>query len=215
MQKTILIRIGEIFLKGNNKRFFESKLVDNIKNSLNGLQYRLICEHNRYSIENFDDLDENEIIFRLKKVFGIHSISPAVKLKTDLDNIKKAAVRISPEKGVFRVTVNRADKSIPLRSMDIAADIGAYMLENIKDVKVNLFNYDFELSVDMRENGYSYIFCEIIRAQGGLPVGCSGKGMLLLSGGIDSPVAGFKMAKRGVELFAAHFYSYPYTSENA
>jgi thiamine biosynthesis protein ThiI len=215
MENIILIRIGEIFLKGSNKRFFENRLLNNIKKSLYRIKCKIVKAHNRCFIENFQSSDQEEIVYRLKKVFGIHSISPAIKIPTDFEGIKQAALSISPTQGFFRVTVNRADKRIVKRSMDIAAEIGAFILKQKPNLKVNLFEYDFEINVDIREEGFSYIFCEKIAGQGGLPVGCSGKGMLLLSGGIDSPVAGYKIAKRGVELFAVHFYSYPYTSENA
>lgn len=215
MEKTILIRIGEIFLKGNNKRFFENILNTNIKNSLKDIECKIIFLRNRIIVEKFDNNDEYELIDRLTKIFGIHSISPAIKTKTDLDEIAKLALEISPKQGKFRVTVNRADKSIMKKSMEIAADIGGYMLVNSESLKVDLYDYDFEVNVDIRENGTTYIFYKKIECAGGLPVGCSGKGMLLLSGGIDSPVAGYRIAKRGVKLYAVHYHSFPYTSEKA
>lgn len=216
MEKTILIRIGEIFLKGNNRNFFVSTLKNNIKESLKGVECKLISSNNRFFVTDYSDEDENEIIKRLTCVFGIYSISPAYKIPTDLDKIAETCAEVFPKKGVFRVTVNRADKKIALKSMEIAAQIGAVMLKKAGGaLKVNLFEYDFDVNVDIRENGYSYIFYKKINCSGGLPVGCGGNGMLLLSGGIDSPVAAYLMAKRGVKVYAVHFHSFPFTSEMA
>lgn len=215
MERTIIIRYGEIFLKGNNRYVFENRLIANIKSALKGLDFQFKKTQARYFIESYKLSDETEIIERLKKVCGIHSISPAVKLKTDLEEIKKVALEISPDSGLFRVTVRRADKSIQLSSMQIQAEIGGYILENRPNLKVDLFKYDFDVEVDMRENGFSYVFSEKIACQNGMPVGTSANGMLLLSGGIDSPVAGYLMAKRGMRIYAVHFHSYPYTSLNA
>ncbi|NLL55955.1 MAG: tRNA 4-thiouridine(8) synthase ThiI [Clostridiales bacterium] len=215
MEKTILIRIGEIFLKGNNKSFFLALLKKNIIESLDGLDFKLITTNNRMYLEKYNDSDEAEILSRLQCVFGIHSISPAVKIATDIEQIAKVCCELFPKEGVFRVTVNRADKRIDKTSSQIAAFIGGVMLKNSNKLKVNLFNYDFDVEVDIREKGYSYIFYKRIPCAGGLPVGCSGNGMLLLSGGIDSPVAGYLMAKRGVKIYAVHYHSFPYTSEQA
>lgn len=215
MERTIIIRYGEIFLKGNNRYIFENRLIANIKSALKGLDFQFRKTQARYFIDNYQPSDETEIIERLKKVCGIHSISPAIKLKTDIEEIKKVALDMSPDKGLFRVTVRRADKSIQLSSMQIQAEIGGYILENRPNLKVDLFKYDFDVEVDMRENGFSYVFGEKIACQNGMPVGTSANGMLLLSGGIDSPVAGYLMAKRGMRIYAVHFHSYPYTSLNA
>ena len=212
----ILIRFGEIFLKGNNRNYFESLLIKNIKLALTGLNYRFARTQGRYFIEEFDPNDMDEIISRLTKVFGIHSISPTVKVKTDLDEICKVAAAISPKEGVFRVTVKRADKRYPMTSMELGAKIGGYMLHHTGGrLKVDLFDYDFELFVDLRESGYTYLFYDKIMGAQGLPTGCSGNAMLLLSGGIDSPVAGYVMAKRGLKIYAIHYHSFPYTSELA
>lgn len=213
---SILIRYGEIFLKGNNRYYFESLLVKNIKTALAGFDYKFVKSQSRYYVEDFNEDYADEIITILTKVFGIHSISPSVKVKTDLAEISRIATEISPKSGSFRVTVKRADKRINMRSMDIAAKIGGDMLMQSKGaLTVELFTPEFELNVDIRENGYSYLFYDKIPGAGGLPVGCSGNGMLLLSGGIDSPVAGYVMAKRGVKIFAVHYHSFPYTSELA
>lgn len=189
MERTILIRIGEIFLKGNNKNFFVNLLKSNITSALQGIKCRFNSSQNRMFVENYDEADEGEIINRLMCVFGIFNISPAVKIATDLDKIAEICSKLSPQEGKFRVTVNRADKKINVKSMDIAKMIGGVMLEKCKSRRVDLFNYDFDVNVDIRENGYSYVFYQKIPCAGGLPVGCGGNGMLLLSGGIDSPVA--------------------------
>lgn len=216
MEKTILIRIGEIFLKGNNRNFFVSTLKNNIIALIKDIDCKLITSNNRLFVVGYPEADEQELIDRLTKVFGIFSVSPAIKLATDLETIAKVCSDTFPKNGKFRVTVNRADKKLPKKSMEIARDIGAVMLKNAKGgLTVDLFNYDFEVNVDIRENGFSYIFYEKIVCSGGLPVGCGGNGMLLLSGGIDSPVAAYLMAKRGVKVYAVHFHSFPFTSEMA
>lgn len=211
----VLIRYGEIFLKGNNRSYFESLLVRNIKHSLEGINYTFVRTRSRFYIEDFDPSLSSEILDRLSKVFGVHSVSPSVKLPTDIAAIGKAAAELCPKEGKFRVTVRRADKRINMRSMDIAAEIGGVMLDGSEALKVDLFDYDFDVGVDIRENGQTYIFFQTVMGAGGLPVGCSGKAMLLLSGGIDSPVAAYLTAKRGVEVAAVHFQSFPYTSELA
>lgn len=215
MEKTILIRLGEIFLKGDNRHCFIAQLRQNITTALNGLYFVLTTSQNRIFIERYKENDEAEIIERLRKVFGIYSISPAIKVPTDMARISELCSEIFPKKGKFRVTVNRADKRIPETSAEIAAKIGSDMLEKNPDLKVDLYNYDFDVSIDIRENSISYIFSDKIAGARGLPVGCGGNGMLLLSGGIDSPVAGYMMAKRGVKIHAIHFHSFPYTGENS
>lgn len=212
---TILIRYGELFLKGNNRSYFESLLIKNIKAALAGISFKFVKSRGRFFIEDFADPDKCEILDRLKKVFGIHSISPAIKTPTDLSLISEIASQIAPQEGTFRVTVKRADKRIDMRSMDIAAKIGGDMLSRAPKRKVELYQFDFELHVDIRENGFSYVFYETIMGAQGLPSGCSGKAMLLLSGGIDSPVAAYMMAKRGLNVVCVHYHSFPYTGELA
>lgn len=226
MDKVIIVRYGEIFLKGKNRDYFESLLIKNIKNALNGLDFRFSRSQGRYFIENFSDDDEFEIIDRLKKVFGIYSISVARKVETKYDKdfcdirecLKEMALSIQEDCAVkspkFRVTVKRADKRIPIPSYEIASSLGGVVLK-YTSFKVDLTHFDYEFIVDMRETGYSFVYSEVIMGAGGLPVGCSNKGLLLLSGGIDSPVAAYMMAKRGMKLCAIHFCSPPYTSERA
>lgn len=215
MKKVTIIRYGEIFLKGNNRDYFVSLLIRNIKNALHGISYTFVKTQGRYLVEDYSNEDEGEIAERLLRVFGIYSISQGVVVDTDMDEIKQVCLSMAKPDKTFRVTVNRADKRVPMTSTQIGAEIGGYILDNKPELVVNLFDFDTEINVDIRENGKTLIFVGKKLAVGGLPVGCSGNGMLMLSGGIDSPVAGYLMAKRGLRLFAVHFHSAPYTSEQA
>lgn len=216
MERVILLRFSEIFLKGNNRKFFEKKLIDNIKETLKSYKYRFSTSQNRYVVSDYDVDLETEIVERLKKVFGIYSLSVANKVKTDFDEIRKAAVDLFDDTPLkFRVTVRRADKRVEIQSPVMAAEIGGDILEKYPETSVDLTNFDKEVYVDIRENGYTYIFLDKIHCAGGMPVGSSGKALCLLSGGIDSPVAAYMMAKRGLQIDAIHFHSMPYTSEQA
>ena len=212
---SVLIRYGELFLKGHNKNFFESALINNIKTALKGIDCTFVRAQCRYFVENIAEGDFGEVLARLKRVIGLNSLSPCVKVKTDIEEIGCMAVGVVPTSGTFRVSVNRADQKVKTTSTEIAKTLGARILEAHKGLKVDLFKYDFELSVDIRENGFTYLFCERIPCEGGLPVGTGGVATLLISGGIDSPVAGYKMVKRGLKLVAVHFHSFPYTGELA
>ena len=214
--KVVLLRYGEIFLKGRNKSYFEKLLIDNIKAKLSGIDCEFVRTQNRYYIENYDESLTDEIVRRMKQVFGLHSLSVATKVKTDYDLLNEAALEYAPDVNTtFRVTVNRADKSLDKNSAQIGADIGAYILKRRVGYKVDLHRPQLEIKVDIREKGFSYVFCGIEECAQGMPVGCSGKGMLLLSGGFDSPVAGYRMARRGMQICAVHYHSFPYTSEQA
>lgn len=216
MERVILLRFSEIFLKGNNRKFFEKKLIDNIKETLKSYEYRFSTSQNRYVVSDYDVDLETEIVERLKKVFGIYSLSVANKVKTDFGEIRKAAVDLFDDTPLkFRVTVRRADKRVEIQSPVMAAEIGGDILEKYPETSVDLTNFDKEVYVDIRENGYTYIFLDKIHCAGGMPVGSSGKALCLLSGGIDSPVAAYMMAKRGLQIDAIHFHSMPYTSEQA
>ncbi len=213
---TILIRYGEIFLKGNNRGYFESALAKNIRTALENFKFKFVRAQNRFLIEDYDEAYETDIIDKLTKIFGIHSVSVAVKVKSTEEELEKAAVLMMKDKsGTFRVTVNRADKRIQKSSMELAAQLGGAVLESNPNLTVNLHVFDTDLYVDIRENGRSYLFTDKIMGAGGMPVGTAGAGMVLLSGGIDSPVAAYMMAKRGLKLHAIHFHSAPYTSEMA
>lgn len=215
MDKVIIIRLGEIFLKGKNRNFFEKILKAIIKDKLSKVECKLDFGRNRYIVSDFAVDDASKIIAILKTIFGINSLSEGIRVKSDFEEIIKCAIGMVPDKGSFRVTSNRADKTFPLSSMEINRELGGRLLDAKKDLKVDLYNSDYNVNVDIRENGFTYLFYNRIQGAGGMPVGSAGKGLLLLSGGIDSPVASYMMAKRGLRLDALHFHSYPYTSEMA
>lgn len=214
-KKVILLRYGEIFLKGKNRNLFEKKLIENIKKSLTGVNYTFIRTQNRYYIEDYEECLQEEIIDRVTKVFGLHSLSVALKIKTSYDALKEAILQFAPEKGTFRVSTKRADKSLDKNSMQISAMLGGYILSQNSQLSVDLYYPQKEINVDIRENGYSYIFSDKIDCAQGMPIGTAGRGMLLLSGGFDSPVAGYRMARRGMQIYGVHYHSYPHTSEMA
>ena len=212
MEKVILLRYGEIYLKGRNRAYFERCLLDNVKAVLVGYDCSVIKMPGRYLVEGFDpDLTE-EIVDKVRKVFGLHSLSVAVVVRYDLAQIGQIAAELAPDTGTFRMTVNRADKTVPLTSIQIATELGGAVLDAHPALKVDLHHPDKEICVDLRENHTAYVFMDVVPCVGGMPVGCSGKGIVLLSGGIDSPVAAYRMAKRGMKLCAVHFHSFPYTS---
>lgn len=216
MYNVILVRYGEIVLKGNNRCKFEKKLVDNIKYALRDEDAKVTFSQARLYVEPSDANDIERIMDKLKKVFGIVSISPAVKVESDMEAIKDISVRLMQEENMgktFKVEARRGDKSFPLQSMEIAREIGGYVLSKVKGLKVDVTNPDTILTIEVRESAYVYI--EKIPALGGMPTGTNGKGLLLVSGGIDSPVAGFMLARRGVEIDALHFFSPPYTGVKA
>lgn len=215
MEKVIIIRFGEIFLKGKNKKYFENLLERNIKNALSVYECAIEKSQNRFYVVGYNEDAEYDIIKTLKKVFGIYSVSPAYKMPTDITKVAELVADSLPSEGRFRVTVKRADKSIAMTSTEIASQIGGDILGLKSGLTVDLHQPEFTLNVDIRENKTTYVFYEHIKCFEGMPVGSSGKGMLLLSGGIDSPVAGFRMAKRGMQINGIHFHSYPFTSIQA
>lgn len=239
MKKVILVRYGEIILKGLNRPVFEDKLMANIRKSLYGSgKIDVKRSQARIYIEPMDEnYDFDGAISRLVKVFGIVSVSIVLKIPSDFEEIKKHSLEmakkqvdklsgsqksnssnieaqgIAPGAISFKVEAKRGDKNFPMQSPEICMELGGYLLENIPALRVDVHKPDFIFYVEVRES--AYIYCDIVPSHGGLPIGTNGKGMLLLSGGIDSPVAGWMMAKRGMEIEAIHFYSYPYTSERA
>ena len=216
MEKVILIRFGEIFLKGKNRGFFEKALINNIRKSLESIDAEVVKVPGRYMVQNYSVDVEDEIVERLSKVAGIFSFSTAIYFDTSLDNITENALQMmSNLKGTFKVSTNRADKTFELNSMEISREIGGRILSKNRNLKVEINNPDFVLNIDLRENGKTFMFEKTYTGVGGMPVGTSGSGLVLLSGGIDSPVAVYMMAKRGVKLSAVHFHSYPYTSNFA
>ncbi len=227
-EKNILIvRAGEVALKGMNKPYFERMLVDRIKANLKhtaeiGKDKALdIYRHEGLIYIKADkDLDIDEIIHNTVKVFGVASVSKAVEAESDLEAIGREAVRymnaLIEERGIktFKVEAKRADKNFPVKSPEIGRIIGAKVLVGCKVLKVDVHNPDVLLKVDVRHD-VSYIYDSKVNGLGGLPLGTNGRGMTLLSGGIDSPVATWMMAKRGMMIEAVHYHSYPYTSERA
>lgn len=212
MEKVIIIRYAEIYLKGKNRGWFEKVFAVNIEKNLKGIRHELRRLSGRYLVENFNEEDTDTVVNRLMKVFGIHSISIAQKVSSDMQNIYEAALSVCPETGTFKVETHRADKTFSLNSMQISAEIGGKLLENNKNLKVDVHNPQSTVYIDLRENGTALVFGKFFKGAGGMPVGTAGKGMLLLSGGIDSPVAGHMIAKRGMSLECIHFHSYPYTN---
>ncbi len=212
MNKVILIRFNEIHLKGGNKKYFTKLLLNNIKYALKDIDCKIENIQNRIVVRDY--ADEDEIINTLKFVFGIHSISPAVEIESDVELIKYYISKIQISKS-FKCDVNRADKSFPIKSNDFNADLGVIILNNNNEAHVDIHNPEITIHVDIRENGKTFIFHEIIYTYSGLPLGEFRDGLLLLSGGIDSPVAGFCMAKRGLRQDILHFDSFPYTSPQA
>ena len=217
MNKVIIIRYCEIHLKKKNRGYFERMLGENINRALAGLNYKYVKIHARYLIEEFNENDYDEILSRLLKVGGIHSVSPALVLKSDAEEIYNTVLSMCDGKeGTFKVETNRADKTFPVHSVEMSAEAGGRILGAYGDkLKVNLKHPDFIVNIDIRESGETLIYTDVVRGMGGLPVGSASKGLLLLSGGIDSPVAGYMMAKRGMRVKALHFHSYPYTSDAA
>lgn len=219
MKEVISVSMGEIALKGLNRGYFEDRLIKQIIKNIKDIGYEKVYkELGKIYIEGNPE-DYPSMINRLKKVFGLVYISPCIRVDKDIDEIKKAAIlamKVALERSqinTFKVDTNRSDKDFPLKSPEISRKMGGIILKEFKDIKVDVHNPDLYLYIDIKEHAYIYV--ERIKAYGGLPVGTNGKGLLLLSGGIDSPVAGFMMAKRGLAINCLHFHSYPFTSERA
>ncbi len=215
MEKVILLRFGEIFLKGDNRGFFENMLFTNVQKAIKEFDCKLKKIAGRYAVENYNEQDEQAIIQKLTKVFGLYSLSVARKVKTDIDEIVNLCAKLELTQKTFKVEVRRADKRFPIKSTEFAAICGEKILMTNKNIKVDVHNPETIVNIDIREDGWTYMFSDIILCAGGMPVGTSGKGLLLLSGGIDSPVAGYFMGKRGMSVECLHFHSFPYTSEQA
>lgn len=215
MEKVIIIRYCELYLKGKNRGYFERLFAVNIERSLKGIRHELRRKSGRYLIEGFEDNDVDRILAKLCKVFGIHTLSVAYKVTSDFDNIYAAARLVAPVCGTFKVETHRADKTFPMNSMQLSAAIGGRLLDDVKSLSVDVHSPEHVVNIDVREDGTSLVFGSFIKGAGGMPVGSAGKGLLLISGGIDSPVAGHMIAKRGMSLDCVHFHSYPYTNMQA
>ncbi len=215
MEKVVIVRYCEIHLKGKNRGYFEKVFMNNLEKALTGIRHEMHKPSGRYVVENFDEGRADEIVERLRKVFGTHTLSVGYKVEADMQKIYEAVKVIAPKEGTFKVETNRGDKKFPLNSMQINAQIGGRLLDDFPSLKVDVHNPQMVVSIDVRENGTALVFGGVVKAAGGMPVGTAGKGMLLLSGGIDSPVAGYMIAKRGMKIEGLHFHSYPYTNMQA
>ena len=220
MKEVILIKDGEIALKGLNRRTFEDVLKKNIKMSLYGLgKFEITSAQSTiYVTPLSDDFDLDEACDRISRVFGIVSFSRAGMCNKDMDEILDFAPKYLKEQledvRTFKVEAKRSDKKFPYKSPEICRELGGKILEACPHLKVDVHNPDVTVTVEVRDFG-TYIHGDAIRGAGGIPVGTGGNAVILISGGIDSPVAAYMMAKRGVRLTAVHFASPPYTSERA
>ncbi|MDQ0221084.1 tRNA uracil 4-sulfurtransferase ThiI [Peribacillus cavernae] len=214
----IIIRYGEISTKKRNRKGFVDKLKANIRWVLEEFSNaKLSANRERMYILLYGE-DPQDIIERLKGVFGIQSLSPALKVGKDIEEIKSAAVyyfeQLSEKVSTFKITTKRSDKDFPYNTDELNHILGGHLLENTEGITVDVKKPDFNLRVEVRREAI-YLTGEVIPGAGGLPLGSSGKAMLMLSGGIDSPVAGFLSMKRGLEIECIHFYSPPFTSERS
>lgn len=219
--KAFMIKYAEIGTKGKNRYVFEDILCKNIRNRIKRLgEFTVKKEYGRIYVVAESDYDNEDTIAALKTVFGIVGICPVVVLEQrDFDTIKKTVIQYMDmcypdKKHTFKVHARRSDKTYPMESMEMNAELGHELLDVYPDLSVDVHNPDIMLQVEVRQTGV-YIYSLVIPGPGGLPIGTNGKAMLLLSGGIDSPVAGYMISKRGVELSATYFHAPPYTSDRA
>ncbi len=215
MEKVIILRYAEIHLKGKNRGYFERVFTVNLERALRGIRHELHRTSGRYLVANFDVDRAEEICERISRVFGLHSYSVGYRVGSSMDEIYAIAREVAPKEGTFKVVTHRAYKKYPLTSMEINARIGGRLLAENPALKVDVHEPQSHVYIDVRENGTALVFGKFEKGVGGMPVGTSGKGLLLISGGIDSPVAGYMMAKRGMTVDFLHFHSYPYTNEQA
>lgn len=212
MEKIILIKYGELTTKKANRNLFINRIYENMKLLLKDYDINIVKNRVRMFI-TVNDNREEEVINIVKNIFGIHSIVLAYKVNTNIEEIKENIIKIAStvKFNTFKVETDRADKSFPISSMDFSKEIGALILKNIPDKKVDVHNPEYLLKIEIRSD-YTYIYSKEIKALGGYPVGIAGKGLLMLSGGIDSPVAGYLALKRGIKLECIYFESPPHTS---
>ena len=211
MEKIILIKYGELTTKKNNRNIFINTLCENIKKQLKNYNIKIIKNRVRMFIETDDNIDE--IVDILKNVFGIHGIVVAYKVDNNIDIIKTSVLEIVKDIDfkTFKVETKRSDKRFPIPSMEFNNIIGSLVLKNKENISVDVHNPEYELKIEIRED-YAYIYTKEIKGIGGYPVGVAGKGLLMLSGGIDSPVAGYLAMKRGIKIECIYFESPPHTS---
>ena len=214
----ILVRYGELTLKTGNRNMFVNKLKANIKSRLMPLQsYKVRSNRDRMYIDVHEGSDIEEMMSRIQTVFGVHSVSPVVRIEKDLDLMKEVALKFAHDFNdgdTFKIDVKRADKTFELDTFQLQQELGGHVLQNTDHITVNVKQPDHKIKVEVRKDAI-YMYNRVLEGAGGLPVGTGGKTLLMLSGGIDSPVAGMEVMKRGVTIEAIHFHSPPYTSEQA
>ena len=215
-----LIKYGEIAIKGKNRFMFEDALMRQIRFAMKPVgDFDVRKESGRMFVEGRGDFDYDEAVEALQKVFGIVGICPMVVEETkDIDHLRKTVLAFIDEQYpvkdfTFKVHARRGDKQFPMTSMELNMDIGEKLLDAFEGLKVDVHHPDVMVNIEVRK--YIYIYSQEIKGPGGMPVGTNGRAMLLLSGGIDSPVAGYMIAKRGVRIDATYFHAPPYTSERA
>ncbi|WP_077705187.1 tRNA uracil 4-sulfurtransferase ThiI [Clostridioides difficile] len=216
----LIVKYGEIGVKGKNRYIFENRLIRNIRNMLKPIgKFNVYKEYGRIYVD-LEDYDYEEVIEEVRKVFGIVGVCPGVRAKKDYDTLKKIALKMLEEKidagyKTFKVESRRGDKSFGLTSQEMSMDIGGYLLSKVGDrINVDVRNPEVKIKCEYREF-HTMVYSDTIPGYGGLPLGTNGRAMSLLSGGIDSPVATWMVAKRGMEVEAVHFHSYPFTSERS
>ncbi len=214
MYNNISMSLGEIVLKGRNRGYFENKLNQSLRRIIDDKNLKIYRDRGKVFLDIDKDIDK--MVKNISKVFGIVVVSPCVKIESDVDEIKNKVVEYVNFKKknenvqTFKIQAKRADKTFPVKSMELNNILGGEVLKNIENIKVDVHNPDLIVYVDIRSK--TYIYSEKYSGGGGLPVGSNGKGLVLLSGGIDSPVACYQMGKRGVKVDCISFHSYPYTS---
>lgn len=213
MREVLMMRFSEIHLKGLNRPYFMRMLVERVKEAVKDVHGHVWLSDSRVYVSDSNDPDE--ALRRVRKVFGVHSVCRAVEMnKEDFTAICKQAVLLMKDKhGTFKVEARRSDKRYPLDSPEICREVGHSVITNLPRLTVDVHNPQSRLYVEIRD--HAYLFTEPLPAAGGMPVGTGGRALVLLSGGIDSPVAAWMVAKRGVSMSAVHFQSPPYTSERA
>lgn len=220
MKEIVLIKNGELVLKGLNRNTFEDILIKNMRKALRELgEFKFTKSQSTIMVESVnEEVDLDDAVEALKKVFGIAALSRACVAQKDMNDIKTAAAAYLEEElstaSTFKVEAKRSDKKFPYKSPEIARELGGYILSKFNHLKVDVHNPEITVTVEIRDN-YAFVRGNNIKGAGGMPVGTSGRAAILISGGIDSPVAGYMMAKRGIELVAVHFASPPYTTELA
>ncbi|WP_251519863.1 MULTISPECIES: tRNA uracil 4-sulfurtransferase ThiI [Staphylococcus] len=214
----LLVRYGELTLKGANRKMFVNQLRSNTKRALMPLQgYKVKANRDRMYIELEQDADMEEMCNRLKQVFGIYSISPVLKIEKDIATIKAQAIEFArqyKENDTFKIDVKRSDKNFEYDTFQLQREVGGAVLSETDHLSVDVHHPDHVIKIEVRHDAI-YIYDRVIEGAGGLPVGTGGKTLLMLSGGIDSPVAGMEVMRRGVTIEAIHFHSPPFTSEKA